>query len=68
MVAVAEPGSSSLSDTELLVASLEEPNFGYLDSSKDNVNLVALISKTTFRTIDVFKLDKNEVVNCLLHV
>lgn len=68
VVAVAEPGSGSLQETELLVASLEEPNFGYLDSSKDNVNIVALISKSTFRTIDVFKLDKNEVVNCLLHV
>ena len=69
VVAVAEPGSSgNMHETELLVASIEEPNFAYLDASKDNVNTVALISKTTFRTIDVFKLDKNEVVNCLLHV
>ena len=30
--------------------------------------MVALISKQTFRTIDLFRLDKYEVVNCIQHV
>jgi hypothetical protein len=51
---------------DLLVASIEEPDFGYIDPARPNaVNCLALISKQTFKTIDTIKLKRSEVINCL---
>lgn len=53
-------------DPDLVLASIEEPDFGYLDPSKpESVNLVALISKQSFKTIDIFPLERAEIVNCI---
>lgn len=66
MVAISDSNASGSADSDLLVASIEEPNLGYLDPQReDAVNMVALISKQSFRTIDLFRLEKFEVVTCV---
>lgn len=49
-----------------MLASIEEPDFGYLDPSKPNsLNMLALVSKQTFKTIDIYHMERNEIVNCI---
>jgi hypothetical protein len=43
---------------ELILTNIEEPDYGYLDPSKpDCKNIIALLSKQTFKTLDMFRLD-----------
>jgi hypothetical protein len=52
---------------DLIVASLEEPDFGFLDPNRpDARNIIALLSKSTFKTLDTFQLDRFELANCLI--
>ena len=44
---------------------LEEPDLAYIDETKNAVNLVALVSRSTIQTKEIFKLDKTEVPNCI---
>ena len=61
--------SSNLNDSELIVASLEEPHLAFLDPDKEQaVNLIALISKSTFKTIHIQHLHKNEVLMSLTQI
>jgi hypothetical protein len=54
---------------ELILANIEEPDYGYLDPSKpEKCNLIALLSKRTFKTLDVFGLDRMEVANCVVEI
>jgi len=54
---------------DLIVANIEEPDFGYLDSSKpDAKNMIALLSKQTFKTLDTFQLDRYEIANCVMSI
>lgn len=42
---------------ELILASMEEPDYGFLDASRpDATNLIALLSKQTFKTLDTYHL------------
>ncbi|MFN9905681.1 MAG: hypothetical protein ACK56F_06075 [bacterium] len=53
----------------MLLASVEQPDFSFLDPNQPNsVNVLALLSKTTFKTIDIFKLERYEIVNCILPI
>lgn len=54
---------------DLIVASVEEPNFAFLDPSTPSAtNMIAMLSKQTFKTLDAHKLDRNEIANCCLHI
>lgn len=46
---------------------LEEPDLAYVDESKNAVNLIALVSRSTFQAEMLFKLDKTEVPNCVYY-
>jgi len=52
---------------DLIAVLLEEPDLAYIDDTKNAVNLVALISRTTIMAKTVFKLNKTEVPNCIFH-
>ena len=40
---------------ELILTNIEEPDYGYLDASKPEArNMIALLSKQTFKTLDTF--------------
>lgn len=41
---------------ELLLANMEEPDYGFLDPNRQDTNLLALLSKQTFKTLDTFHL------------
>lgn len=49
-----------------IVVILEEPNLLYVDMTKPEVNLVAIVSRTTFKAKAIFKLKKTEVANCIV--
>ena len=54
---------------ELILASMEEPDYGFLDANRpDATNLIALLSKQTFKTLDTFHLERFEVANCVIQV
>jgi hypothetical protein len=50
-----------------IVVVLEEPNLMYVDETKPEVNLVALVNRTTFKSKSIFPLKKTEVANCIIH-
>lgn len=53
----------------MVLANIEEPDFGFLDESKpDKRNLIALLSKQTFKTLDIFELNRLEIANCVLDI
>lgn len=40
---------------DLIVANIEEPDFGFIDPNKPEArNMIALLSKQTFKTLDTF--------------
>lgn len=52
-----------------MLANVEEPDFGYLDPTTPNCkNLIALLSKQTFKTLDLFELEKMEIANCVIEI
>lgn len=54
---------------DLIVANIEEPDFGFIDPNKpDARNMIALLSKQTFKTLDTFQLERFEVANCILQI
>ena len=48
-----------------IVVLLEEPDLAYIDETKNAVNLIALVSRSTIQTKTIFKLNKGEVPNCI---
>lgn len=50
-----------------IVVLLEEPDLAYIDETKNAVNLVALVSRSTIQPKTVFKLNKAEVPNCIYY-
>lgn len=44
---------------------LEEPNLAYIDETNQAVNMVALVEKSTFNVLHLFKLNKTEIGNCI---
>jgi hypothetical protein len=50
-----------------IVVLLEEPDLAYIDESKNVVNLVGLVSRSTIQAQKIFKLNRTEVPNCIYH-
>ncbi len=46
---------------------LEEPDLAYIDETKNVVNLVGLVSRSTIQATKIFKLNRTEVPNCIYH-
>lgn len=54
---------------DLILANIEEPDFGFIDPNKpDAKNMIALMSKQTFKTLETFQLDRYEVANCIIQI
>ena len=54
---------------DIILANIEEPDFGFLDPNRpDAKNMIALLSKQTFKTLDTFMLDRFEVANCVIQI
>jgi hypothetical protein len=54
---------------DLILANMEEPDYGFLDPNRpDATNLIALLSKQTFKTLHTFHLQRYEVANCVIQV
>jgi hypothetical protein len=54
---------------DIILANIEEPDFGFLDPNRpDAKNVIALLSKQTFKTLDTFSLDRYEVANCVIQI
>ena len=50
---------------ERVVVLLEEPNLAYVDDTIQAVNMVALVNRSTFSVLNLLKLDKTEIGNCI---
>lgn len=50
-----------------IVVLLEEPDLAYIDETKNVVNLVGLVSRSTIQAQKIFKLNRTEVPNCIYH-
>lgn len=50
-----------------IVVLLEEPDLAYIDETKNAVNYVALVSRSSMQATKVFNLNKTEVPNCVYH-
>ena len=48
-----------------IVVLLEEPDLAYIDETKNAVNYVALVARSTMQATKVFNLNKTEVPNCI---
>jgi hypothetical protein len=54
---------------DIILANIEEPDFGFLDPNRPEAkNMIALLSKQTFKTLDTFALDRFEVANTVIQI
>lgn len=56
-----------ISKFDLIVVLLEEPDLAYIDETKNAVNLVALICRSSIQVKTMFKLNKTEIPNCIFY-
>ena len=50
-----------------MLANIEEPDFGFLDPNRPEAkNMIVLMSKQTFKTLDTFEMERFEVANCMV--
>jgi len=54
---------------DLVLANIEEPDFGFVDPNRpDAKNMIALLSKQSFKTLDTYEFDRHEIANSIYQI
>lgn len=54
---------------DLVLANIEEPDFGFVDPNRpDAKNMIALLSKQSFKTLDTYEFDRHEIANSVYQI